>query len=315
MDVILVHDAAIDEYMSQLLLQTMPSINLLGVVIVNADCIDSAAMQTAWQVQSYIGNTSLPMGLSRARGWNPFPWPYRSDCVTMGQVPALSDFGPNPDWPPFPDGDVLLEQLLDDCAPGVTMLVTCPFTPLTNLLEKRPELAAKIGQIIWMGGAIYVAGNLDPSTVPTPPWNNCAEWNAFWDASSVDKLFRGTSIPIVEFPLDMTNQASVAKSFLAQLQQQAENGSRWSLLAYQSYQLVANETFYDMWDVVTTCWLASQSFFAPPSNLQLAIDAELDATQGCIKPVDNGRDVTVVLNFSNGGQQAFYGYVANQFNR
>ena len=74
-------------------------------------------------------------------------------------------------------------------------------------------------------------------------------------------------------------------------------------------------TFYDMWDVVTTCWLASQAFFAPPSNLQLAIDAELDATQGCIKPVDNGRDVTVVLNFSNGGQQAFYGYVANQFNR
>ena len=90
MDVILVHDAAIDEYMSQLLLQTMPGINLLGAIIVNADCIDSAAMQTAWQVQSYIGNPDLPMGLSRARGWNAFPWSYRSDCVKMGQVPALS---------------------------------------------------------------------------------------------------------------------------------------------------------------------------------------------------------------------------------
>lgn len=43
MDVILVHDAAIDEYMSQVLLTTMP-VNLLGVSIVNADCIDTAAM-------------------------------------------------------------------------------------------------------------------------------------------------------------------------------------------------------------------------------------------------------------------------------
>jgi purine nucleosidase len=315
MDVILVHDAAIDEYMSQLLLQTMPGINLLGAIIVNADCIDSAAMQTAWQVQNYIGNPGLPMGLSRARGWNAFPWPYRSDCVKMGQVPALAGYGPNPHWPPFPDGDALLEKLLHSCAPGVTLLVTCPFTPLTNLLAKHPHLAAKIGQVIWMGGAIYVAGNLDPTTVPTPPWNNCAEWNAFWDPAAVDTFFRATKIPMVEFPLDMTNRAAVAPSFLAQLQQQANAGSRWSLLAYQSYQIVANETFYDMWDVVTTCWLASQSFFAPPQVLQLAIDAELNATQGCIKPVPNGRDVTCILNFSTGGQQAFYDYVAGQFNR
>ena len=317
MDVILVHDAAIDEYMSQLLLQTMPGIRLLGVVIVNADCIDSAAMQTAWQVQSYVGNTALPMGLSRARGWNAFPWEYRSDCVRMGQIPALKSFPPNPAWPPFPDGDVLLRELLTSCDPGVTILATCPFTPLATLLEQAPELAQKIGQIIWMGGAIYVSGNLDPATVPTPPWNSCAEWNAFWDPAAVDAIFRRTSMPIIEFPLDMTNQAKVAPSFMSQLKAQMEAGSRWSALAYQSYELVSKETFYDMWDVVTTCWLANQGFFAAPRTLSLAIDAELDASQGCIHPVSNGgRDVTVVLNFApDGGQQAFYDYVAAQFDR
>src|SRR3954463_15996315 len=242
MDVILVHDAAIDEYMSLVLLTTMPNINLLGSVIVNADCIDSAAMQTAWQIASYIERTDIPMGLSSARGWNPFPWAYRSDCVREGAINCLKSFPPNKNWPPFPDGDALLEKLMTEATGQVTLLVTCPFTPIMTLLQKNPQLGSKIEQILRMGGAIYVAGNLDPTTVPTPPWNNCAEWNAFWDASSVDQLFRGTSIPIIEFPLDMTNQAAVAKPLLAQLQRQAENGSRWSLLAYQSYQLVANET-------------------------------------------------------------------------
>lgn len=317
MDVILVHDAAIDEYMSQLLLQTMPGVRLLGVVIVNADCIDSAAMQTAWQVQSYIGNTELPVGLSRARGWNAFPWEYRGDCVRMGQIPALKPYAPNPAWPPFPDGDALLRELLVKCHPGVTLLVTCPFTPLVTVLEKEPELAHKIGQIIWMGGAIYVSGNLDPATVPTPPWNGCAEWNAFWDPAAVDAIFRRTSMPIIQFPLDMTNQAAVEPAFMAKLKAQMEAGSRWSALAYQSYQLVAKETFYDMWDVVTTCWLANQGFFAPPRTLSLAIDAELDGSQGCIHPASKGgRDVTVVLNFApDGGQQAFYDYVAAQLDR
>lgn len=317
MDVILVHDAAIDEYMSQLLLQTMPGVRLLGVVIVNADCIDSAAMQTAWQVQSYINAPDLPMGLSRARGWNAFPWSYRSDCVRMSKIPALSPYEPNPAWPPFPDGDALLRELLRGCEPGVTLLVTCPFTPLSMLLEREPDLAEKIGQIIWMGGAIYVSGNLDPATVPTPPWNGCAEWNAFWDPPAVDAIFRGTKAPIIQFPLDMTNQATVAPAFMSRLKAQMEAGSRWSALAFQAYSLVAKETFYDMWDVVTTCWLANEGFFAPPRQLSLAIDAELGGSQGCIHTVsEGGRDVTVVLNFAqNGGADSFYDFVATQFDR
>jgi hypothetical protein len=96
---------------------------------------------------------------------------------------------------------------------------------------------------------------------------------------------------------------------------QASNGSRYSELAFESYMLVSYETFYDMWDVVTTCWLADQSFFQPPTTMNLAIDATLNNTQGCIKPAANGRAVQVVLNFSATGQQAFYDYVAAQFDR
>lgn len=316
MDVILVHDAAIDEYMSQVLLTTMPGINLLGAVIVNADCIDSAAMQTAWQIMSYIDRTDIPMGLSGARGWNPFPWQYRSDCVRESAITCLKKFGPNANWPPFPDGDALLQSLMQKASAPVTLLVTCPFTPIMTLLQNSPDLASKIEQIIWMGGAIKAAGNLDPTTVPTPPWNGCAEWNAFWDAVSVDWVFKNTTCPIIQFPLDMTNQAAITTAFMEKLAVQASNGSRYSELAFESYMLVSYETFYDMWDVVTTCWLADQSFFEPPKTMSLAIDATLSNTQGCIKPAADGREVQVVMNFSkDGGQQRFYDYVAKQFDR
>jgi purine nucleosidase len=315
MDVILVHDAAIDEYMSLVLLTTMPNVNLLGSVIVNADCIDSAAMQASWQIMSYIGRTDIPMGLSNARAWNAFPWQYRSDCVRESGIACLKPFGPNPLWPPFPDGDALLLALMQKATGPVTLLVTCPFTPIVTLLQSAPELASKIEQILWMGGAINVPGNLDPTTVPTPPCNGCAEWNAFWDPMAVQWVFDNTTCPIIEFPLDMTNQATISTAFMETLAVQASAGSRYSELAFESYMLVSYETFYDMWDVVTTCWLADQSFFAPPATMNLAIDTKLDATQGCIKPAAGGREVQVVQNFSANGQQAFYDYVMKQFNR
>jgi purine nucleosidase len=320
MDVILVQDAAIDEYMSQVLLTTMP-VNLLGVSIVNADCIDTAAMQAGWKINTYIGAQAMPLGLSRARGWNPFPWPYRTDCIKQGTIAALADIPENSAWPPYPDGDAMLEAWLTACEPGVTLLVTCPFTPLSNVLKRRPALKKKIGQIVWMGGAIGVPGNLDPQTVPTPPWNGCAEWNAFWDPAAVDWIFRHTTCPIVQFPLDITDQAKITHEFMHRLETQSQAGMRYSTLAHQSYCLVSGEKFYDMWDVVTTCWLVNDqhNFFAPPTTMKLAIDVELNATQGCITPRKKGRGgraVQVVQNFAaDGGQQRFYDYVAAQFNR
>jgi purine nucleosidase len=317
MDVILVQDAAIDEYVSQMLLTTMP-VNLLGVSIVNADGIDTAAMQTAWKIDAYIGASSIPLGLSRARGWNPFPWSYRTDCIELGRIPALADIPDNPAWPPYPDGDVLLEAALDRCEPGATVLITCPFTPLSNVLQRRPELERKVGRIIWMGGAIGVKGNLDPTTVPTPPWNPCAEWNAFWDPHAVDWIFRNTSCPIIQFPLDITDQAAITEELMARLAAQSRTGMRYSTLAHQSYALVAGQPFYDMWDVVTTCWLVDEAhqFFAPPTTMHLAIDVELSSRQGCLEQRAGGREVQVLLSFAqDGGQRRFYDYVAGQFNR
>ena len=109
--VVLIHDAAIDEYIRFLLLAAMPDVELAGSVIVNADCIGGPAMQTGWAVQSYIGRQDIPLGLSGVRGVNPFPWEYRSDCVKLGGIAPLLAYARHTEWPPYPDGDAWLALL------------------------------------------------------------------------------------------------------------------------------------------------------------------------------------------------------------
>lgn len=311
------HDAAIDEFMAAVLLTTMDEVDYLGSVIMNADCIYNFAMQAQWKIQQFldIDPNANPITLSRARQWNSFPWSYRGDCIKENQIACLQPIPNNDAWPAYPNGDVYMEkQLSAALANGeqITMLVNCPMTTLRNLLEAKPELKKAIGRLIWMGGAIKVEGNLDPTTIPPEVANPKAEWNAFCDPHAIQWVFDNTTFPITLFPLDVTNQAAITQGFMAQLHFQSRKYP-YSKLAYQSYELVASEAFYDMWDVVTTCYIPHPEFFAPPTPMKLSIVTE-DYWQGTLVPEpSNGRAVDVVMELTQ--PNAFYDYVLQQFRR
>ena len=311
------HDAAIDEFMAAVLLTTMENVDYKGSVIMNADCIYNFAMQAQWKIQDFLSldQTANPIYLSRARQWNSFPWSYRGDCIKENNIDCLKSIPNNAAWPPYPNGDDYMVNVLSQAlAEGqkITMLVNCPMTTLRNVLEANPDLKEAIGRLIWMGGAINVEGNLDPNTIPVEVANPKAEWNAFCDPHAIKWVFDNTSFPIILFPLDVTDQAAITKSFMARLKEQSRT-SEYSKLAYQSYDLVASEAFYDMWDVVTTCYIPHPEFFDPPTIMNLNIVTE-DYWQGTLEQTtEGGREVSVVLNLCQ--PDAFYDYVLNQFNR
>src|SRR5436190_11313625 len=97
---VFIHDAAIDDFVATLLIEAMPGFDLKGVVITNADCIPEAGIAVASSVNQFMGRPDLPLGLSKARGWNPFPWPYRADCVRLAGIPSLKPFPPSVSTPP-----------------------------------------------------------------------------------------------------------------------------------------------------------------------------------------------------------------------
>ncbi|MCP4767218.1 MAG: hypothetical protein GY875_13200 [Gammaproteobacteria bacterium] len=226
----------------------------------------------------------------------------------------LKNVPDNPDWPPFPDGDKFLADQLSqavDCGEKLTMLVNCPLTTLRNVLEADPGLEAAIDRLLWMGGAIHVPGNLDPTTIPPEVANKKAEWNAFCDPFAVDWVFHNTDFPIYLFPLDVTVQAAITPEFMARLRKQAA-AYRYSKLALQSYELVAKESFYDMWDVVTTCFIPHPDFFAAPEAMNLSIVTD-GFMQGTLQQTEEGREVNVLLQLTQ--SEAFYDYFLEQFKR
>lgn len=309
------HDGAIDEYMAALLLDNMEGYNLQGIVLTNGDCLGQQAMEAAWKIAQYTGRTETPVSLSESRIFQAFPYSYREDCIRQRDIDALQPYGPPP-APPFPPGNEMLAQLLRDAVEAeqpVVLVCTCSLTTIYDVLVAEPELEQGIELLLWMGGAIGVKGNLDASTIPPEIANTTAEWNVFSDPQAADWVLNhpGRAYRVVICPLDVTDQAKITAEFKAELNAQAGQ-SRLSTLAAQSYGLVAQERFYELWNVSTVCFLPHPEFYDPPQTLRLSIVQD-GFDQGTMRPTDDPscQEVEVVMNFAD--LDGFYAYVLQLF--
>jgi purine nucleosidase len=110
-----------------------------------------------------------------------------------------------PDLPepvmPLQDGhavEFIIETLRAE-APGTVTL--CPLGPLTNIataLQKAPDIAPRVQEIVLMGGAYFEVGNITPA----------AEFNIYVDPEAAEIVFK-SGIPLVVMPLDVTHKALV----------------------------------------------------------------------------------------------------------
>ena len=132
--------------------------------------------------------------------------PLGRDLVTAEHVHGKTGLdGPNLPDPTMPlsDGhavDFIIETLRNE--PGGTVTL-CPLGPLTNIataLQKAPDIAEKIQEIVLMGGGYFEGGNITPT----------AEFNIYVDPQAADIVFK-SGAPIVVMPLDVTHKALVTK--------------------------------------------------------------------------------------------------------
>lgn len=114
------------------------------------------------------------------------------------------------DGPTLPDPTMPLAQghavdfIIDTVRNHDTGTVTlCPLGPLTNIataLRKAPDIAARIQEIVLMGGAYFQVGNITPA----------AEFNIYVDPEAAEIVFK-SGVPIAVLPLDVTHKALVTK--------------------------------------------------------------------------------------------------------
>ncbi len=133
--------------------------------------------------------------------------PLGRDLVTAEHVHGKSGLD-GPDLPdpqmPLAEGhgvDFIIDTLRTHEAGTVTL---CPLGPLTNIataLQKAPDIAGRIQEIVLMGGAYFEVGNITPT----------AEFNIYVDPEAADIVFK-SGVPIVVMPLDVTHKALVTKA-------------------------------------------------------------------------------------------------------
>lgn len=97
--------------------------------------------------------------------------------------------------------DFIIDTLRAE-APGTVTL--CPLGPLTNIataLTRAPDIAARIQQIVLMGGAYFEVGNITPA----------AEFNIYVDPEAADIVMK-SGVDLVMAPLDVTHKVLTTRA-------------------------------------------------------------------------------------------------------
>ncbi|MEO0501872.1 MAG: nucleoside hydrolase [Pseudomonadota bacterium] len=193
-------DPGQDDAVAILLALASPDeIEVLGITAVAGNVPLDLTSRNALIVCELAGKTDVPVYAGCDR-------PLGRALVTAEHVHGKTGLD-GPDLPDptmtLTDGhavDFIIETLRTE-APGTVTL--CPLGPLTNIataLQRAPEIAERVQQIVLMGGAYFEVGNITPT----------AEFNVYVDPEAADIVFK-SGIDIVVMPLDVTHKALVTK--------------------------------------------------------------------------------------------------------
>ncbi|RME69423.1 MAG: nucleoside hydrolase [Chloroflexi bacterium] len=248
------HDGGVDDLLSLMMLLSMPHITLAGVVVTPADCFLRPATSATLKILRFFERDDIEVSEGDLHGVNPFPRAWRAHAYAIDALPILNESTAPLPQPVAEPGHEFLARKLRAAESPVTVLMTGPVSNLAEALTREPALVEKIEEVVWMGGALQVGGN-----VRDYEHDGSAEWNAYWDPPAVYRLWQ-TDAPITLFPLDATDHVPVTTDFLLRLARQR----RYPLsdLAGQCWALTVGtipgyEYTYHMWDTLTTGYLGA----------------------------------------------------------
>ena len=241
--VIVDHDGATDDYLALLMLLGSGCCDLRGVTVsYGLGHRDPAVRATGMILRALELDVPVAGHAAALRGPNSFPESWRDTSEHVVALPMLRDLeGPAAK---STSTELLIELLAGSSSP-VTVIATGPLTNISDAFAKRPDLLGKVGQLVVMGGALDVPGN-----VRDPDGSGVAEYNFFVDPVSADRVLAlaAEGLDITLAPLDVTNELPLSAAWLEQLKSRRSFGAQLAagVLAAVEPQIAAGK--YYLWD-------------------------------------------------------------------
>lgn len=212
-------DPGVDDAMALLFLHHHPEIDLLGITTVFGNAtIDTTTrnalfLKREWKIDSPVakgaGQTFIPHRVSH----EPPTYIHGEDGLGNIGVPETIDIPLDP----RPAARFIIETVRAN--PGeVTLVAVGRMTNLANALKEDPEIVGLVKQVVIMGGAFHVNGNVTPA----------AEANIHGDPEAADVVFTA-NWPVVIVGLDVTTKTVMTRQQLADIRD-AAGSSRAKLL-------------------------------------------------------------------------------------
>ena len=188
-------DPGQDDAVAILLALASPEIDLLGITTVAGNVPLELTEVNARKICDLAGRQDVPVfaGLSR---------PLVRSLVTAEHVHGRTGLD-GPDLPPPQTPlqeqhavDFIIETVRKEPSGSVTIAPIGPLSNIAMALQRAPDIAARVKQIVLMGGGCFEGGNITPA----------AEFNIYVDPHAAAVVF-GAGIPITMMPLDVTHKA------------------------------------------------------------------------------------------------------------
>ena len=198
-------DPGQDDAVAILLALASPELDILGIVALAGNVPLHHTRENARRVLALAERTEIPVFAGAVR-------PLVRPLVTAEHVHGKTGLDgatlPEAVAPVRPQHgvDFIIETLLA-AAPGeITLCTLGPLTDVALALIRAPEIAARIREIVMMGGAYFEVGNITPA----------AEFNIYVDPEAADVVMR-SGVPITMLPLDVTHRALATPERIARL--------------------------------------------------------------------------------------------------
>lgn len=228
-------DMALDDWMAILYLLREPAADVKAITVVaTGEAHARPGVHTALRLLALADHHHIPVCAGPPRplkGNKAFPFKIRLMVDFRGMLKMPLPLGPESNL----DAVTQIIRTLETAPEPVTVVAIGPLTNLGLALQKRPDLKTRLAEVVIMGGAVDVPGNI--MDVDPKIQNRYAEWNIFCDPHSANLVF-ASGAPVTLVPLDGTNDVPFSNDFLQRLT--GQNHYPWTDFLTRALQKVAD---------------------------------------------------------------------------